>query len=202
MDSVKIGDQIWSLNNSTIKAFSNGEEIHHSTSKEDWEECGLIEKPAWCYYDFDEKNEKYGLLYNGYVFIDPMWEDKPRELSQDGFKVPTLEDWNQLDEFIGGKDNVDQLKSSEGWEKVETDDNDNEIKTPLQYDDQHGFNCLPSGWVNDQGEFYQLGSISKFWSSTQNDDGSGKVWARIVGFKFMSVSIKPENGYSVRLIKK
>ena len=135
-------------------------------------------------------------------FIDPMWEDKPRELSEDGFKVPTLEDWNQLDEFIGGKDNVDHLKSSEGWEKVETDDNDNEIKTPLQYDDQHGFNCLPSGWVNDQGEFYQLGSISKFWSSTQNDDGSGKVWSRIVGFKFMSVSIKPENGYSVRLIKK
>ena len=61
---------------------------------------------------------------------------------------------------------------------------------------------ISSGWVNDQGEFYQLGSISKFWSSTQNDDGSGKVWARIVGFKFMSVSIKPENGYSVRLIKK
>ena len=53
MDSVKIGDQIWSLNNSTLKTFSNGEEIHHSTSKEDWEECGLIEKPAWCYYDFD-----------------------------------------------------------------------------------------------------------------------------------------------------
>ena len=54
----------------------------------------------------------------------------------------------------------------------------------------------------EEGEFYQLGSISKFWSSTQNDDGSGKVWARIVGFKFMSISIKPENGYSVRLIKK
>ena len=60
MDSVKIGDQIWSLNNSTLKTFSNGEEIHHSTSKEDWEECGLIEKPALCYYDFYEKNEKYG----------------------------------------------------------------------------------------------------------------------------------------------
>lgn len=119
MDSVKIGDQIWSLNNSTLKTFSNGEEIHHSTSKEDWEECGLIEKPAWCYYDFDEKNEKYGLLYNGYVFIDPMWEDKPRELSQDGFKVPTLEDWNQLDEDIDLNtlkkiNNINQFKS-DGW---------------------------------------------------------------------------------------
>jgi hypothetical protein len=28
MDRVKIGDQIWSLKNSTIKTFSNGEEIH------------------------------------------------------------------------------------------------------------------------------------------------------------------------------
>ena len=58
MESVKIGDQIWSLENSTIKKFSNGENIHQCTTKEDWEECGLIEKPAWCYYDFDEKNEK------------------------------------------------------------------------------------------------------------------------------------------------
>ena len=30
MDGVKIGDQIWSLNNSTLKTFSNGEEIHHA----------------------------------------------------------------------------------------------------------------------------------------------------------------------------
>lgn len=144
MDSIKIGEQIWSLENSTVKKFSNGEDIHQCTTKEDW---------------------------------------------------------NKLDDFIGGKDNVDQLKSSEGWERVETDDDNNEIKIPLEYDDKHGFKCLPSGWVNDKEEFYQLGSISKLWSSTQNDDGSGKVWSRIVGFKFMSVSIKPENGYSVRLIK-
>ena len=201
MENIKIGDQVWSIDNSIIKKFSNGEDIHHCTSKEDWEECGLIEKPAWCYYDFDEKNEKYGLLYNGYVFIDPMWEGQERrEISENGFRVADFVDWNQLDEFIGGKDNVDHLKSTEGWEKVGTDDNDNEIKTPLKYDDKHGFNCLPSGWVNDKGDFYQLGSISKFWTCT--DDDTGKLWARIIGFKFISTAVKPENGYSIRLIKK
>jgi hypothetical protein len=34
MDSVKIGDQIWSLENSTFK-FSDREDIHHCTTKED-----------------------------------------------------------------------------------------------------------------------------------------------------------------------
>lgn len=64
-----------------------------------------------------------------------------------------------------------------------------------------GYKVIPVKLL-DKSCVFQLGSISKFWSSTQNDDGSGKVWSRIVGFKFMSVSIKPENGYSVRLIKK
>lgn len=35
MHIVKIGDQIWSLENSKIKKYSNGDDIHHSTSKED-----------------------------------------------------------------------------------------------------------------------------------------------------------------------
>jgi uncharacterized protein (TIGR02145 family) len=194
MDSIKIGDQIWSTENSIIKKFSNGEDIHQCTSKEDWEECGLIKKPAWCYYDFDERNEKYGVLYNGYVFMD-----NPGAISQDGFTSATYADWNKLADFIGGKDYVDTLKSSEGWEKVETDDNGIKHSTPLQYSDDHGFKCIPSGWVNEKGVFYQLGSISKFWTDT--DDDTGKLWARIVGFKFMSTPVNPENGYSVRLIK-
>ena len=28
------------------------------------------------------------------------------------------------------------------------------------------------------------------------------LWARIIGFKFISTAVKPENGYSIRLIKK
>jgi uncharacterized protein (TIGR02145 family) len=194
MESIKIGDQIWSKENSIIKKFSNGEDIHQCTSKEDWEKCGLIKKPAWCYYDFDEKNEKYGLLYNGYVFMD-----NPGAISQDGFTSATYADWNKLADFIGGKNYVDTLKSSEGWEKVETDENDIKHSTPLQYSDDHGFKCIPSGWVNEKGVFYQLGSISKFWTDT--DDDTGKLWARIVGLIFISTAVNPENGYSVRLIK-
>jgi uncharacterized protein (TIGR02145 family) len=200
MDRVKIGDQIWSSKNSTLKKFNNGLDIYHCKTKEEWNECGLIERPSYCYYDFDEKNEQFGLLYNGYVLISSMWDDYPRELSQDGFGVPTLEDWNQLEEFIGGKDKVNYIKSNLGWGNAETDKN--ELNTSLELKDPFGFNCLPSGWVNDQGEFYQLGTISKLWSFTQIKDGSGKLWSRIVGFKFTSSLNKPENGFSIRLIKK
>ena len=91
METVKIGNQVWKLNNCTVKKFRNGENIHHSVSKENWEECGLMKKPAWCYYDFDEKNEKYGLLYNGYVFIH-----KEGEFGEDGFRTPDFDDWYEL----------------------------------------------------------------------------------------------------------
>jgi uncharacterized protein (TIGR02145 family) len=156
--------------------------------------CLSVAFRAWCYYDFDEKNEKYGLLYNGYVFMD-----NPGAISQDGFTSATYADWNKLADFIGGKNYVDTLKSSEGWEKVETDENDIKHSTPLQYSDDHDFKCIPSGWVNEKGVFYQLGSISKFWTDT--DDDTGKLWARIVGLIFISTAVNPENGYSVRLIK-
>ena len=198
METIKIGDQVWSIDNSIIKKFSNGEDIHHCTSKEDWEECGLIEKPAWCYYDFDEKNEKYGLLYNGYVFIH-----KEGEFGEDGFRTPDFDDWYELEESIGGRENVDSLKSDNGWFKVSED---NVSNNPITYNDNFGFKCLPSGWVNRKGEFSQLGrgigtssSLAKFW--TETDDDTGKLWCRIFGRRFISHAGEPENGYSVRLIK-
>ena len=201
MEHITIGDQIWTKQNSTIKVFSNGDAIHHSESREDWEECGLLEKPAWCYYNFDPSNEKYGLLYNGYVLLNSIWEDQERrEIYHDGFGVADFADWNKLEEYIGGKDQGDKLKSAEGWDKIVTDENQNKTITPTKYSDKYRFDCLPSGWVNGKGDFYQLGSIAKFWTST--DDDEGKLWARIVGFKFVSARVKPENGFTLRLIQK
>jgi uncharacterized protein (TIGR02145 family) len=192
MKTVKIGKQTWGLNNLTLKKFSNGEDIHQCTNKENWEECGLIQQPAWCYYNFDEENEKFGLLYNGYVFMDPSG------ISQEGFRVADFGDFNILNDFIGGKENVDMLKSSSLWEKVTTE---NDITTieKLSFNDDFGFKCLPSGWVGPQGDFYQLGSISKLWTST--DDDTGLLWARIIGYRFTSTPVQPQNGYSARFIK-
>ena len=195
MKFIEIGNQKWSTQNSTIKSFSNGEKIHYCENKEDWINSGNNKIPSWCYYNFNEENEKYGILYNGFVFMNNL------NISQDGYRIADFVDYNELNDFIGGKTNVDDLKSSDGWEEIETDDDGvTVIKTiPLKYDDKYGFNCLPSGWVDKNGEFYQLGSISKFWTCT--DDDLGKLWARIVGFRFASVAVDPKNGYSARLIQ-
>ena len=91
---------------------------------------------------------------------------------------------------------IDSLKVSE----------DNVSNNPITYNDNFGFKCLPSGWVNRKGEFSQLGrgigtssSLAKFW--TETDDDTGKLWCRIFGRRFISHAGEPENGYSVRLIK-
>ena len=111
--------------------------------------------------------------FYGFVFMNNL------NISQDGYRIADFVDYNELNDFIGGKTNVDDLNHLTDGE-IETDDGVTVIKKiPLKYDDKYGFNCLPSGWVDKNGEFYQLGSISKFWTCT--DDDLGKLWARIVG---------------------
>lgn len=108
-------------------------------------------------------------------------------------------DWFNLEYFIGGKDFSDDLKSVTGWNKIESN-GEKETSVPIQYSDKYGFNSLPSGWVNENGVFYQKGSISKYWTSTKDDDLE-EVWARIIGYKFTKTTVKPGLGFSIRLIK-
>ena len=94
MNFVKIGNQKWSTENSTIKTFSNGLEIHHSENKQDWLSSGNNEIPSWCYYNFDKENEKYGILYNGFVFMNDL------NISEDGHRIADFVDYNELNDFI------------------------------------------------------------------------------------------------------
>jgi uncharacterized protein (TIGR02145 family) len=193
MEIVKIGNRTWELQNTSLRKFLNGDDIHYCTTPEDWVQCGKDKKPACCFYDFNEANEKYGLLYNGFALLDS------RGLGREGFRAANYLDWNDLNFLVGGKLFADDLKSAEGWVKVETNGENEEI-IHLNYEDKYSFKCLPSGWVNENGIFYQLGSIAKFWTSTKDDD-SEDIYARIIGALFISTTVKAVNGYSVRLVK-
>jgi uncharacterized protein (TIGR02145 family) len=193
METVKIGNKTWEVNNSLNRNFINGDEIHYCTTLQDWVQCVKDKKPACCFYDFNEANEKHGLLYNGYVLLDS------RGFGKEGFRAANYLDWNDLDFLVGGKLFADDLKSAKEWVKIESNGENQEI-IHLNYEDKFGFKCLPSGWVNEQGNFSQLGSISKFWTSTKDDD-SDELWARMIGLKFSSLTIKPSNGFSIRFVK-
>lgn len=100
------------------------------------------------------KGSKYGYLYNYWAVIDP------RGLAPKGYKVPSVEDWNELKKFIGNEPGA-ALKSTSGWF---------EVKNGKQYigdgTDLYKFNGLPGGWRNNStSEFMNLNDFAYWWTS-------------------------------------
>lgn len=70
MEEVKIGTQIWMINNLNLTSFRNGDEIFQCKNQDEWIFFSREKIPACCFYDFNKTNEKFGLLYIGYVPLD------------------------------------------------------------------------------------------------------------------------------------
>lgn len=109
MDTVIINDQEWAAENLTTKVFRNGDIIMEAQSYDEWEHAAENKIPAWCYYKKNDKNEAvYGILYNWYAVNDP------RGLAPDGWKVPSIEDWEKLAAFLGDY-HAYRLRSNDMW---------------------------------------------------------------------------------------
>lgn len=109
MDTVIINDQEWAAENLTTKVFRNGDIIMEAQSYDEWEHAAENKIPAWCYYKKNDRNEAvYGILYNWYAVNDP------RGLAPDGWKVPSIEDWEKLATFLGDH-HAYRLRSDDMW---------------------------------------------------------------------------------------
>ncbi|TVQ17260.1 MAG: hypothetical protein EA361_02610 [Bacteroidetes bacterium] len=95
--TLKMGEQTWMAENLQVTHFRNGDPILQVTSNYDWFEAGEQGVPAWRYYSDDASvSEKYGILYNGYAVSDP------RGLAPDGWKMPGMDDWQMLMDYLAG----------------------------------------------------------------------------------------------------
>lgn len=144
---IVIGNQTWMNKNYMSDKFSNGEQIPHAISIEDWEEAEFNKTPCWCYYYFRyDYGNKYGILYNWYAVNDK------RGLAPSGYHIPSKEEWEELIEYLGGEDIAGRkLKSETGW---------------ISGSNFSGFNALPGGYC-DIDDHYHEGEIGCWWSSTQ-----------------------------------
>ena len=148
--TIRIGNQVWMAEN--LKYAAAG---------------------SRCYGD-DEKNcEKYGRLYNWDIALDTISEgcgvnfDKctlkedfyPRQgVCPDGWHLPDAGEWDDLLEYAGNNDGVDEAGFSlqsyywdDDWEK--------------QYGtDKFGFNAMPAGMFDGE-EYVGLDSTAVFWTS-------------------------------------
>jgi uncharacterized protein (TIGR02145 family) len=160
MEGVKIGKQVWMKCNLDVDTFRNGDPIPQVISDEQWLEYGEQRKPAWCYYDNKPINgAKYGKLYNWYAVNDP------RGLVPNGWHVPSDKEWDELIEYLGGKEEAgERLKATQGWEE-----NGNGT-------DQVGFSGLPGGYRYILGPFNAIGYDGYWWSS--NEFKTYNAWFR------------------------
>ena len=152
-NDVKIGNQIWMKKNLDVDRFRNGDIIKQVTSQEQWKWQYEIEEPAWCYYNFDVKNAKYGKLYNWHAVIDP------RELAPSGYRIPMETDWMLLVRSLGKPERLagTQLRGKYGWSNNCKEDKN-------RANDNYGFNALPGGSITGWGEFKYQWESAEFWS--------------------------------------
>ena len=192
---ITIGDQIWSTNNLTVTQFRNGDPIPIVSSEEEWINACKNEEPAMCYYNNDQKNlEIYGALYNWYAVNDP------RQLSPEGWKIPSNDEWQLLINNVGGyKNAAPYLMSKNKW------GNTKNVESAI------GFNAVPGGSRNvyiklkdvpKSGSFSSIGQIGVWWSSTEATELGSNYILLTKGKSKITTSVDSKcGGMSVRCIK-
>ena len=183
---IRIGDQVWMVENLNTDIFRNGDPIPQAASAEEWVRAGREEKPAWCYYENKAGNGvRYGKLYNWYAVTDP------RGLAPEGWHVATDGEWRQTTDYLGGEDAAGtKMKDSTGW--VGKGNGTNES----------GFSGLPGGSRNLYGEFAYGEQAAYWWTATESDDEL--AWYRVIDqspYYVYRTNYSKANGFSVRCVK-
>ncbi len=189
-ETVTIGNQEWMATNLSVDVFRNGDPVPHAESDEEWLQAGENKQPAYCYYNNDPENEKrYGKLYNWYAVNDP------RGLAPEGWRVASLDDWNQLIDFLGRDDNpAAKLKTKEGWDDFQGVSGNGT--------DDYGFSAMPGCFRYDNCLFFVPDRFGIFWTTTEK--GPAFAWQLSINFNRTDVSQhyrSKEHGFSVRCLK-
>ncbi len=182
--SVKIGDQVWMVENLDVDHFRNGDPITEVRDAVQWSELNF---GAWCYYDNDLANgEIYGKLYNCFAVNDK------RGLCPAGWHLPSDTEWSILEDYLGGSNVAGgKMKSKKLW------------KSPnLGASNSARFNALPGGYRNVNGFFRSNGDIGHWWLNSE--PYSSESWSRKLTYNFSNVGRTRnvmQDGFSVRCIK-
>jgi uncharacterized protein (TIGR02145 family) len=178
--SIKIGNQTWAIENLNVEKFRNGDKIAYASNSNEWLAFFAAKEPAWCYWEFDSKNSKYGKFYNGYSAIDK------RFIAPLGWKLPSEKDFIELMNYLEGGpvsvneeiDNIRKVASSKLRSQTEW--------IGLNGNNSSSFSAFPYGSVqtdpkNKKVSFINFGVESAFWSNELNFEGSFISMLQLIG---------------------
>lgn len=201
-DTVKIGDQLWMVENLRTTRYRNGDTIPNVSDAAGW---GSLTTGAYCNYNNAANNpSKYGRLYNWYAVSDS------RNIAPVGWHVSTDADWATLQNYlIANGFNYDgsttgnyiakSLAATTNWYTYPTLGT---IGYDLSKNNKSGFTALPGGYRISTGSFANMGYHAFWWTSTGSN--STNAFYRYLHFKSSSLTDYPSEknwGRSVRCVK-
>jgi len=151
-DSMINCNREWSARNLDVTTYRNGDPIPLITDATLWRNATY---GAYCYMNNDPANAaEYGPLYNWYAVNDP------RGLVPAGWHIPSMAEWNELFDCLGGWDWAGGRMKETGTIHWQTP---NFGATNIS-----GFTGLPGGYRNFQGTFGNFTGYGYWWGSTTN----------------------------------
>ena len=167
--TVKIGNQIWTVENLRTTKYNDGTPILHVIDDAEWSK---LKTGAYCYYMNDDSNMKYGALYNWFAV-------ETEKLAPEGWRVPTYEDWDVLRDYLIANgynwdktiekieyNKLGKALASNGGEWQECDE-EGCIGNNQDSNNSSGFSALPGGYRNLNGGFNSVGNNGYWWSATE-----------------------------------
>jgi uncharacterized protein (TIGR02145 family) len=157
--TVRIGNQVWMAENLRTIKYNDNTGITPVSDPDEWK---ILTTEAYCIYGNTPSNRQlYGVLYNWYAVEEG-------NLCPVGWRVASDADFQTLETTLQmdpdevtafgnrGIDQGAQLKNDTGWAESENGTNTS------------GFSALPGGFRYYGGDFWNLGSLIYFWTSTPN----------------------------------
>ena len=184
--TVKIGTQIWMVENLKTTKYNDGTEIPLVTDYSIW---AALLTPAYCWYSNDATTYKnrYGALYNWAAV-------STAKLAPIGWHVPNEADWTTVTTYLGGETVAGGKLKEAGtlnWTKP------NAFAT-----NQTNFSALPGGYRLYNGTFDSVGENGFWWSSTESDWRCAEsLWMTYNYGASVGNSISKQSGFSVRCVK-
>lgn len=196
--TVHIGSQEWMAENMRCKTTLDNTMAFRDSSLH---YLSLTEPIAYQYKNNPENaTNRYGYLYN--------WT-AANNICPDGWRLPTQDDFDTLEQYLGGLDQyrleenpyqiAKALADSIGW------DHSRQTNVPgnqPELNNSTGFSALPAGYYD--GIFEGRGHETTFWTSTDMPASMEYAYSRTISFMKPSVNYNrghKNTGLSVRCVK-
>jgi uncharacterized protein (TIGR02145 family)/uncharacterized repeat protein (TIGR02543 family) len=206
-NTVKIGNQVWTVENLRTTKFNDGTLIPIITDSIQW--SNNLD-PGFCFYEKSinlSHQQKFGALYNWYTVATG-------KLAPEGWRVPTDADCIALRNSLASDGHTcssatdeqviaKALAAKTDWEQVASSSyGECVIGADLSTNNTSGFSALPGGFCSIDGSFFWKLTNGRWWSASESNitDARGYVlgsrdkWLRIMDYN-------KRNGYSIRLVR-